>query len=1273
MAKVPAYGITQQQVDNALRSLGGGATPNYTTSYYPASSTPSYGLTQQDFANIGQNLNVGPQSSWLSIPTGQNTSTSQQNILGGTSGYGIVSTQDTINSALNGDMKSQLALSINNRNVNGVPPSWWEQSVDGVMNSGLVAGAKEMGSQVGDWLSSIWGGEEAGGLNGVAGGNAADTGGFMNQKFGGGTAMDWLGAGLQAFSVISAYNLGKDQIANARDALNASKEQFNKNFAMAINSYNTQLEDRWRSRSMMETDTALEDNAKYLNELNSQQLNDSGNRNGGGYTHDAQRQAVAEKQKTDSQIAQESKSTSKSATDRQEQKMAILEPKQVAQSDFSAGLRAFESGANMITAALDKAAKMPSAWQTQMRNYNENEAMQRLGQAKNMEEMYEAFRGAMAAGDTAYNNGFENKMIVALDGATRLNNQAATERAERDLSHFYTEIAIAQANGDKNAEARARRAFDEARARLELKTGLDYNPLKFKEYDYQANALGWANHGLNQRRLAFDMHDGVAQEQAKIALNQAKSNPNYDPEDPVSETNALYFAFEHAMKSGNIAAVNLIMDEINKSSTFDKNSAQAQEIYDRYSSLAAGAGQYDPSAIVVDPYTNKLGLKAKLDDQYATGVGANGGLTAASYGPNAAHTPSVTTTSPAQPAAEAPTAFSRFSSAVDEANKTMQKAAPAPTTTTTTQTQQPQQVTEPQLTPQQQAQKQAMQAADAAMQQFTAAQDPASTATTPTAASAASTDNGSIDNSDDADATSEQTSTKSKPEPAYAVRYKEAMANSTISEDLEKAYNNVIKKVRVDNLKEQYSNLFGNLALLQSDSTFENLPGVKEASKLVKYMDDHNWPVDFNDTEEVAKALKKAGLVAPEYVTVTPTFSANQYAANPSAATSAQMVQQPIAQTALKMAEDIKKLNTAAQNVQNKTAEDNLLLDQSTSTILDNNLFKLEVANGYNNALVEEDNGKTLASIEANLNIASKQLDNAEQANMVKINASPQLLALYQTEQLKADPKKLQELEDKSFYDILADKTLFSYADARDKEDSVHKNKDNNRAALIEKYEKDTYVKNIIASLNAIQCDELTKKILLDNFAAQMINKVGDNLVANDVTFNTERTNEFATVICNPATFEDCEREFAEINSDLAMIQSKQSNLEELKQSYANIYSSGSYSGMLITAVANAPGMTDEEFLKLRSAAANGDTRTMEKLMWQYGRNVGAVGGRQPLNDNAFRVMVAEACRNFMTVNARGNKALSDFETLKEYNYRSNQQTIFSGIRQKWLIISITT
>ena len=81
--------------------------------------------------------------------------------------------------------------------------------------------------------------------------------------------------------------------------------------------------------------------------------------------------------------------------------MAILEPKQVAQSDFGPGLRAFESGANMITAALDKAAKMPGAWQTQMRNYNENEAMQRLGQARNMEEMYEAFRGAMAAGDTA--------------------------------------------------------------------------------------------------------------------------------------------------------------------------------------------------------------------------------------------------------------------------------------------------------------------------------------------------------------------------------------------------------------------------------------------------------------------------------------------------------------------------------------------------------------------------------------------------------------------------------------------------------------------------------------------------------------------------------------------------------------------------------------------------------------------------------------------------------------------------------------------------------
>lgn len=917
--------------------------------------------------------------------------------------------------------------------------------------------------------------------------------------------------------------------------------------------------------------------------------------------------------------------------------MAILEPKQVAHSDFSAGLRAFESGANMITAALDKAAKMPGAWQTQTRNYNENEAMQRLGQARNMEEMYEAFRGAMAAGDTAYNNGFENKMIVALDSATRLNNQAATERSERDLSHFYTEIAIAQANGDKEAEARARRSFDEARARLELKTGLDYNPLKFKDYDYQANALGWANHALGQRRLAFDMHDGIAQEQAKIALNQAKSNPNYDPNDPASETNALYFAFEHAMKSGNIAAVNLVMDEINKSGTFDKNSAQAQEIYNRYSSLAAGAGQYDPSAIVVDPYTNKLGLKAKLDDQYATGVNGSGALTAASYGPNAAHTPSVTTTSPSQPAGEVPTAFSRFSSAVEEANKNMQKVVP-----TTAQTQQ-QQVTAPQLTPQQQAQKQAMQAADAAMQQFTATQDPASTATTAT--------------------TTQASGSTSTPEPAYAVRYQEAMANSNVDETTKKSYNNVVKLAQSDAQKEQYSNFFGNLATLQKDSSFQNLPGVQEANRLVNYLSKNNKTIDFNNTEEISRALQDAGLVAPEYVAVTPTFSATQYAANPSAATNTQMVQLPIAETARRMAENIKKLNVASQNVQNKTAEDNLLLDQATSTILDNNLFKLKIADGYNNVLVEEDNGKTYSGIEANLNIASKQLENAEQANMVKINASPQLFALYQTEQLKADPKKAQELSNKSFYEILADKTLFSYADARDGDDSVHKSKDNNRAALIEKYEKDKYVENIINSLNTLQCDDLTKKILLDNYASRLINKVGNNIVANDVTFNTERTNEFVTVICNPATFEEYEKEFSTISGDLALIKAKQSNLEELKQSYANIYSSGSYSGMLITAVANSPGMTEEKFLQLRSAAANGDTRTMEKLMWQYGRDVGAVGGKQPLNDNAFRVMVADACRNFITVNARGNKALTDFETLKEFNYRSNQQTIFSGIR----------
>ena len=323
MANVPTYGIEQQKVNNALSSFGGGAVPNYTVNYAPAASTPSYGITQQDIDGMANNLNSSnEQPSWnnllagfQSVPAGQNTSTGQQNILGGTAGYGIVPTQETINAAQNGDLRSRLALSINNRNVNGVPQSLWEQAVDGVMNSALVAGAKEAGSKVTDWLSSVWGSQE-GGLNNATNGDDTNSGGFMNQEFGGGTVMDWLGAGLQAFSIWNDYNLGKDQIANARDALNASKEQFNKNFAMAINSYNTQLEDRWRSRSMMETDTRLEDNAYYLNELNSQQLNSSGNRNGGGYTHDAQREAVAEKQKADSQIAQESKSTSKSATDR---------------------------------------------------------------------------------------------------------------------------------------------------------------------------------------------------------------------------------------------------------------------------------------------------------------------------------------------------------------------------------------------------------------------------------------------------------------------------------------------------------------------------------------------------------------------------------------------------------------------------------------------------------------------------------------------------------------------------------------------------------------------------------------------------------------------------------------------------------------------------------------------------------------------------------------------------------------------------------------------
>ena len=438
MANVPTYGIEQQKVNNALSSLGGGATPNYTVNYAPAASTPSYGITQQDINGMANNLNSSSeQPSWnnllagfQSVPPGQNTNIGQQNILGGTAGYGIVPTQETINAAQNGDLKSRLALSINNRNINGTPQSWWEQAVDGVMNSGLVAGAKEMGSQVSDWLGSMWGSQE-GGLNNVSngGGSGSDAGGFMNQEFGGGTAMDWLGAGLQAFSIWNSYNLGKDQIANARDALNASKEQFNKNFAMAINSYNTQLEDRWRSRSMMETDTRLEDNAYYLNELNSQQLNSSGNRNGGGYTHDAQREAVAEKQKTDSQIAQEQ----------------------------------------------------------QMRQYRENEAAQAIMSAKNMEDILARSRAAAEAGATAYNpEGMKNLALLA---NTQLiaNNQAAEERVQREFGDYQARITQARNNGDRALENKLLNEYVAKRNQASQESGLDYNQLNFGRYDYQAN------------------------------------------------------------------------------------------------------------------------------------------------------------------------------------------------------------------------------------------------------------------------------------------------------------------------------------------------------------------------------------------------------------------------------------------------------------------------------------------------------------------------------------------------------------------------------------------------------------------------------------------------------------------------------------------------------------------------------------------------------------------------------------------------------------------
>lgn len=925
--------------------------------------------------------------------------------------------------------------------------------------------------------------------------------------------------------------------------------------------------------------------------------------------------------------------------------MAILEPKQVAHSDFSAGLRAFESGANMITAALDKAAKMPSAWQTQMRNYNENEAMQRLGQAKNMEEMYEAFRSAMGAGDTAYNNGFENKLLINLDTQTRLNNQAATERAERDLGKYYTEIANAQARGDVNAEIAARNRFEEERARLELKTGLDYNPLKFKDYDYQANARGWAAHNLDKARLKFDMHDGIAKEQARIALNQAKSNPNYNQEDPVAETNALYFAFEHAAKSGNIAAVNLIMDEINKSPTFDRNSSQAQEIYNRYSSLAAGAGQYDPSAINVDPYTSKLGLQAKLGDKYATGVDAAGNLTAASYAPDAAFNqaatattlPTTANTTAGHTAAPVSSGSNAFSTAVEEANKQQTQIAQQPQPQPQQQQQQPQ--TQASQTAFTNAQQQAMKAADEAMQQFTAKQEEkAAVANTPTTSSVAQA---------------------SKPLTRYE---QEVKKNRHLAPNVKASYNLVLNNSQNTEMqKEGLSNFFVSLSGMANSESYRNIPGVETSNELLDYLAQHEKTLDFTNKDAIAQALIDGGLVAPEYTAVNPGFGGvGQYAANPSASTSSTMVQQPITLTAQKRADEIYKIYEAAQEVETKTQEDNLLLDQTTSAIIDNDNFKLEIPNGFNNEIVEGNNAKQMAGISSQLSIASSQYKRAEEANNLAIDASPQMTAI---DQAKNDVELVKNLSTKSFEEIICDKILYSFANARDPDDTLYKDKGelHNRGALIEKIRKDKYFPSIIEALEKSGADDITQKVMLDNYAAKLVNRVGDNWVMNDITFNSGNVHEFNSVICNKKNFDKSQKEYESIQKDNIGIQSKMSKLTKTEEAYQNIYSPGSYSGRLITGVANK--LSPEEFMKLRSAAANGDAATLEKLMWQHCRDVGTEEGKQPLNDRAFELMVKVACRDFVTINSLGDSVITDLNELKQINYKTNQRTIFSGIR----------
>lgn len=916
--------------------------------------------------------------------------------------------------------------------------------------------------------------------------------------------------------------------------------------------------------------------------------------------------------------------------------MAILEPKQVAQSDFSAGLRAFESGANMITAALDKAAAMPGAWQKQMRQYRENEAAQSIMSAKNMEDILARSRAAAEAGATAYNpEGMKNLALLS-NTQLAMNNQAAEERVQREFGDYEARIIQARNNGDRALENKLLNEYVTKRNQAAQESGLDYNQIKFGQYDYQANDLQRANLGLQRERLRWDMHQGLTDSAVNIAKSQAFADKNYDPNNSASVTAAWNEAINHALSTENPDAVARIVNEAVAAQGYNRvDPASETALREAQSFLSDGRNTPTSSNTpAFSQYNRNLPFQGALSDKYATSASSSG-LIAASY---PAGYPSSSTSSGSSTGGNPMTAGADAIRAelnrANQAQQAKEQAAAKKKAGEDAELQaaintinnrqdgiirnekgEPIAQQQPTLTPQQQAQKQAMQAADEQLQAISAgsSEDVMAQAKQNAAQAKQEAEENFVKAAEKLQqpskgqqnfqqALNQQQPQKPRTAPTQNIS-EELFDGSFISRDQQEGIDKFLK-----NTSEEDRQVFGNLATALQSNVLTNKKVATDLFNVVAKAGDAGVSIDFSDEKSVINALLRFD--KEKYQVTADPYGYSQANATNKASKDAKLY-----------TNFFRNLRRAEQAASRKVNQ----VDQAAMTAFSSNNLRLS----SNPA----DNEKKLAAQRVATGSIKQKIERAKAINNGAIRNNPLMQAMQKSQVAVASGQLAEDCVKILVQGNKGENKDFDYTDKDSGVYATGGEKNSEQIFENDIRKSDTYLQ-IEAAFNTAGLDDHMRAEIIRHYAPRLIIESSDGAVRWD----PDTVNEMMDMV-QSTKMDDILVEYTNLSSQINKGDILISQINDYEIATQALHALNDEGAVVANNVATA--LPDTQLNSLIYAASQGDIS-------KYREYATIAAERMYPNPYTARIAVNSACFKFMQYAKSQAKVIQSYKDIKD-------------------------